>query len=160
MKAKFIVSLIAVGIIASALSYASANNASKLPEDPRTEAIAVVERYFSDLQNGNFEDAVSISDNHMYKDEKTTLERTILNNTHNHVEDFEIISVNDTDPRSVKVSVKVEESEIGELPPVTYDVDFKNGKYKLQLRTVIIDMNPSSPTYKEVEYNKNVQQVD
>lgn len=31
MKAKFIVSFIAVGIIASALSYASANNASKLP---------------------------------------------------------------------------------------------------------------------------------
>jgi hypothetical protein len=160
MRSKFIVSFIAVGIIASALSYASANNALKLPENPRTEAVAVVERYFSDLQTGNFEDAIKISDNHIYKDEKTALERTILNNTHNHVKDFEITSVDDTDPRSIKVSVKVEETANGELPPVTYNVDFKNGKYKLQLKTVIIDMNPSSPTYKKVEYNKNVKYED
>ncbi|MGG3283830.1 hypothetical protein [Paenibacillus solani] len=160
MKAKFIVSIIAVGMIASALSYASANNASKLPENPRSEAIAVVERYFTDLQTGNFEDAIKISDNHIYKDEKTALEKTILYNTHNHVKDFEITSVDDTDPRSVKVSVKLEETANGELPPVIYDVNFKNGKYKLQIKTVIIDMNPSSPTYKQVEYNKNVKYGD
>ncbi|MGW8822931.1 hypothetical protein ACWGNU_12500 [Paenibacillus lautus] len=53
--------------------------------------------------------------------------------------------------------MKVEETANGELPPVTYDVDFKNGKYKLQIKAVIIDMNPTSPTYKKVEYNKNVK---
>lgn len=152
IKTKLAVSFITVAILASTINYVSANNASKLPENPGAEAVAVVDRYFSNLQTGNFEDAVKISDNDRFKDEKTALEKTILYNTDNHVKGFQIILVDDTNPKRVKVSVKVEDTANGELPPVIYDVNFKNGRYKLYLRTVFIDMNPNSPTYKSVEY--------
>lgn len=61
------------------------------------------------------------------------------------------MSVDDSDPSKIVVS-SITKYEDMELPPIKHILAFEEGKYKLQMRNVVVNMIPSSPDYKTVEY--------
>ncbi|WP_025683873.1 hypothetical protein [Paenibacillus maysiensis] len=66
-------------------------------------------------------------------------------------DDYRIVSVDDADPSKIVVS-SITKYEDMELPPIKHILAFEEGKYKLQMRNVVVNMIPSSPDYKTVEY--------
>ncbi|MGZ0038812.1 hypothetical protein [Paenibacillus ottowii] len=120
----------------------------KLPDKPKEAAVSTFSEYMNAFMNRDYDKVLSLSDDYRFKTERARLESLKVQGT---PIDYRILSVDDSDPSRIVVS-SITKYEDMELPPIKHILAFEEGKYKLQMRNVVVNMIPSSPDYKTVEY--------
>lgn len=96
----------------------------------------------------DYDKMISLSDDYRFKTERARLDFLKAQGT---PIDYRIVSVDDSNPSKIVVS-SITKYEDMELPSIKHILAFEEGKYKLQMRNVVINMIPSSPDYRTVEY--------
>ncbi|WP_342415943.1 hypothetical protein NST83_24165 [Paenibacillus sp. FSL R10-2782] len=96
----------------------------------------------------DYDKMLSLSDDYRFKTDRARLNFLKAQGT---PIDYRIMSVNDSDPSKIVIS-SITKYEDMELPPIKHILAFEEGKYKLKMRNVVVNMIPSSPDYKTVEY--------
>ncbi|MGY5484537.1 hypothetical protein [Paenibacillus sp. ALE2] len=120
----------------------------KLPDKPKEAAVSTFSEYMDASMNRDYDKMLSLSDDYRFKTERARLNFLKAQGT---PIDYRIMSVDDSDPSKIVVSSITKYKDI-ELPPIKHILAFEEGKYKLQMRNVVVNMIPSSPDYKTVEY--------
>ncbi|AUS29189.1 hypothetical protein MMB75_13685 [Paenibacillus sp. P2(2022)] len=120
----------------------------KLPDKPKEAAVSTFSEYMNASMSRDYDKMLSLSDDYRFKTERARLNFLKAQGT---PIDYRIMSVDDSDPSKIVVSSKTKYKDM-ELPPIKHILAFEEGKYKLQMRNVVVNMIPSSPDYKTVEY--------
>ncbi|MEJ3718459.1 hypothetical protein ACU1JV_13860 [Paenibacillus sp. T2-29] len=120
----------------------------KLPDKPKEAAVSTFSEYMNASMSRDYDKMLSLSDDYRFKTERARLNFLKAQGT---PIDYRIMSVDDSDPSKIVVS-SITKYEDMELPPIKHILAFEEGKYKLQMRNVVVNMIPSSPDYKTVEY--------
>ncbi|MGW9529341.1 hypothetical protein ACWHAM_16660 [Paenibacillus terrae] len=97
----------------------------------------------------DYDKMLSLSDDYRFKTERARLNFLKAQGT---PIDYRIMSVNDSDPSKIVVSSITKYADMELPPPIEYILAFEEGTYKLKMRNVVVNMIPSSPDYKTVEY--------
>ncbi|KAF6621400.1 hypothetical protein H7K28_01180 [Paenibacillus polymyxa] len=120
----------------------------KLPDKPKEAAVSTFSEYMNASMSRDYDKMLSLSDDYRFKTERARLN---FLKAQGAPIDYRIMSVDDSDPSRIVVS-SITKYEDMELPPIKYILAFEEGDYKLQMRNVVVNMIPSSPDYKTVEY--------
>ncbi|WP_311080638.1 hypothetical protein [Paenibacillus polymyxa] len=120
----------------------------KLPDKPKEAAVSTFSEYMNASMNRDYDKMISLSDDYRFKTERARLSFLKAQDT---PLDYRIVAVNDSDPSKIVVS-SITKYEDMELPPIKHILAFEEGTYKLKVRNVVVNMIPSSPDYKTVEY--------
>ncbi|KKD56073.1 MULTISPECIES: hypothetical protein [Paenibacillus] len=120
----------------------------KLPDKPKEAAVSTFSEYMNASMSRDYDKMLSLSDDYRFKTERARLNFLKAQGT---PIDYRIMSVDDSDPSKIVVSSITKYKDM-ELPPIKHILAFEEGKYKLQMRNVVVNMIPSSPDYKTVEY--------
>ncbi|MGG1619741.1 hypothetical protein ACIFQM_24955 [Paenibacillus sp. NRS-1782] len=120
----------------------------KLPDKPKEAAVSTFSEYMDASMSRDYDKMLLLSDDYRFKTDRARLNFLKAQGT---PIDYRIISVNDADPSKIVVS-SITKYEDMELPPIKYIIAFEEGTYKLKMRNVVVNMIPSSPDYKTVEY--------
>ncbi|SEJ33688.1 hypothetical protein [Paenibacillus polymyxa] len=120
----------------------------KLPDKPKEAAVSTFSEYMNSSMSRDYDKMLSLSDDYRFKTERARLNFLKAQGT---PIDYRILSVDDSNPSRIVVSSITKYKDM-ELPPIKHILAFEEGKYKLQMRNVVVNMIPSSPDYKTVEY--------
>ncbi|MGO4950938.1 hypothetical protein [Paenibacillus sp. DRB1-1] len=120
----------------------------KLPDKPKEAAVSTFSEYMNASMSRDYDKMISLSDDYRFKTEQARLNFLKAQGT---PIDYRIVSMDDFNPSKVVVS-SITKYEDMELPPIKHILAFEEGKYQLQMRNVVINMTPSSPDYRTVEY--------
>ncbi|MEB4782305.1 hypothetical protein P5G60_11150 [Paenibacillus jamilae] len=120
----------------------------KLPDKPKEAAVSIFSEYMNASMSRDYDKMLSLSDDYRFKTERARLNFLKAQGT---PIDCRILSVDDSNPSRIVVSSITKYKDM-ELPPIKHILAFEEGKYKLQMRNVVVNMIPSSPDYKTVEY--------
>mgnify|MGYP001043097341 CR=1 FL=1 len=123
----------------------------KLPDKPKEAAVSTFSEYMNASMSRDYDKMISLSDDYRFKTERARLSFLRAQGT---PLDYRIVAVNDSDPSKIVVS-SITKYEDMELPPIKHILAFEEGTYKLKMRNVVVNMIPSSPDYRTVEYESD-----
>ncbi|WP_420539547.1 hypothetical protein ACN92M_24170 [Paenibacillus polymyxa] len=135
-------------LIVMATGFGGDKEPYKLPDKPKEAAVSTFSEYMNASMSRDYDKMLSLSDDYRFKTERARLNFLKAQGT---PIDYRIMSVDDSDPSKIVVSSITKYKDM-ELPPIKHILAFEEGKYKLQMRNVVVNMIPSSPDYKTVEY--------
>ncbi|MDY8045020.1 hypothetical protein UY416_01760 [Paenibacillus polymyxa] len=131
-----------------ATGFGGGKESYKLPDKPKEAAVSTFSEYMNASMSRDYDKMLSLSDDYRFKTERARLNFLKAQGT---PIDYRIVSVDDSNLSKIVVS-SITKYEDMELPSIKHILAFEEGKYKLQMRNVVINMIPSSPDYRTVEY--------
>ncbi|MFM9280620.1 hypothetical protein [Paenibacillus jiagnxiensis] len=129
-----------------ATGFVTVGNTNELPGNPKEAAVSTFTQYMDAAKQNDYKEMVELSEDSRFTTVKARINFLKDNQT---VLDYEIDSVDSSDPSNVVVTATMKFAD-GELPPIEYNMAFENGKYKLQYRSVLVNLDGS------VEYDAEV----
>lgn len=131
-----------------ATGFGGNKEAYKLPDKPKEAAVSTFSEYMNASMSRDYDKMLSLSNDYRFKTDRARLNFLKAQGT---PIDYRITFVDDSDPSKIVISSVTKYADM-ELPPIKYILAFEEGSYKLKMRNVVVNMVPTSPDYKTVEY--------